>query len=86
MCDTAVTADEIKFLCECTKFDDLRIKYMSSCIGMIPNLPSFVRMLQNNDSDTTESDKVHFAWLKTNMFNVPPSVCYPRTRVNMSCS
>ena len=30
--------NEIHFLYECTRLNDLRVKYMSSCIRLIPNV------------------------------------------------
>ena len=51
ICDECVLGDEIHFLCECTKLDDLRTKYISSCNRMGANVYNFTRMLQNSELD-----------------------------------
>ena len=51
ICDEGVLGDEIHFLYECTKLDDLRTKYISSCNRMNANVYNFTRMLQNSEPD-----------------------------------
>ena len=48
----AVIGDEIPFLYECTKLNDLRVKYKYSGIRLVPNVPKFVNMPQSSDSET----------------------------------
>ena len=47
--------DEIHFLFECPKLEDLRIKYMTLGDRMRPNVYNFVHMLQDNDLGTIYS-------------------------------
>ena len=51
ICDDGVLGDEIHFLYECTKLDDLRTKYISSCNRMSANVYNCTRMLQNSEPD-----------------------------------
>ena len=51
ICDEGVLGDEIHFLYECTKLDDLRTKYISSCNRMSANVYHCTRMLQNSEPD-----------------------------------
>ena len=45
--------DEIHFLYECTKLNNLRVKYMSSPgIRREPNVFNFVNIMQTNDPET----------------------------------
>ena len=45
--------DEIHFLYECTKLNNLRVKYMSSPgIRREPNTFNFVNIMQTNDPET----------------------------------
>ena len=55
ICDEGVIGDEINFLLECHKLEDLRIKYMALGDRIIPNVYNFVHMLQDNDPDTIYS-------------------------------
>ena len=55
ICDEGVIGDEIHFLFECQKLEDLRIKYMALGDRIIPNVYNFVHMLQDNDPDTIYS-------------------------------
>ena len=55
ICDEGVIGDEIHFLFECQKLEDLRIKYMALGDRIIPNVYNFVYMLQDNDADTIYS-------------------------------
>ena len=54
ICDEGVLCDEIHFLYECTKLDDLITKYISSCNMMNANVHNVTRMLQ-----TSEPDKIN---------------------------
>ena len=54
ICDEGV-GDEIHFLFECPKLEDLRIKYMALGDIMRPNVYNFVHMLQDNDLGTIYS-------------------------------
>ena len=52
-CDQSLMGDEIHFLYECTKLNNLRVKYMSSPgIRSEPNVFNFVNIMQTNDSET----------------------------------
>ena len=51
ICDEGVLGDNIHFLSECTKLDDIRTKYISSCNRMSANVFNFTRMLQNSEPD-----------------------------------
>ena len=51
ICDEDVLGDEIHLLYECTKLDDLRTIYGSSCNSMSANVYNFARMLQNSEPD-----------------------------------
>ena len=55
ICDEGVIGDEIHFLFECPKLEDLRIKYMALGDRMRPNVYNFVHMLQDDDPDTIYS-------------------------------
>ena len=55
ICDEGVIGDEIHFLFECPKLEDLRIKYMTLGDRMRPNVYNFVHMLQDNDLGTIYS-------------------------------
>ena len=55
ICDEGVIGDEINFLFECQKLEDLRIKYMALGDRIIPNVYNSVHMLQDNDPDTIYS-------------------------------
>ena len=55
ICDADVIGDEIHFLFECPKLEDLRIKYMALGDRMRPNVYNFVHMLQDNDPGTIYS-------------------------------
>ncbi len=57
ICDEGVIGDEINFLLECPKLEDLRIKYMALGDRMRPNVYNFVHMLQDDDPDT-----IYIAW------------------------
>ena len=48
ICDEGVIGDDIHFLFECQKLEDLRIKYMALGDIIIPNVYNFVHMLQVN--------------------------------------
>ena len=54
ICDKGVLSDEIHFLYECTKLDNLRTKYLSSCNRLSPNVNNCTHMLQ-----TSEPDKIN---------------------------
>ena len=52
-CDQSLMGDEIHFLYECTKLNNLRVKYMSSPgIRREPNVFNFVNIMQTNDPET----------------------------------
>ena len=51
LCTICDEGDEIHFLYVCTKLDDLRTKYISSCNSMSANVYNFTRMLQNSEPD-----------------------------------
>ena len=52
ICDEGVIGDEIHFLFECPKLEDLRIKYIMALRDrMRPNVYNFVHMLQDDDPD-----------------------------------
>ena len=54
-CDKSLrcVGDEIHFLYECTKLNNLRVKYMSSPgIRREPNVFNFVNIMQTNDPET----------------------------------
>ena len=55
ICDEGVIGDEIHFLFECQKLEDLRIKYMALGYRIRPNKYNYVRMLQDDDPDTIYS-------------------------------
>ena len=55
ICDEGVIGDEIHFLFECPKLEDLRIKCMALGDRMIPNVYNFVHMLQDDHPDTIYS-------------------------------
>ena len=55
ICDEGVICDEIHFLFECPKLEDLRIKYMALGDIMRPNVYNCVHMLQDNDLGTIYS-------------------------------
>ena len=55
ICDEGVIGDEIHFLFECPKLEDLRIKYMALGDRMRPNVYNCVHMLQDDDPDTIYS-------------------------------
>ena len=55
ICDEGVIGDEIHFLFECPKLEDLRIKYMALGDIMRPNVYNFVHILQDDDPDTIYS-------------------------------
>ena len=55
ICDEGVIGDEIHFLFECPKLEDLRIKYMALLDRMRPNVYNFLHMLQDNDLGTIYS-------------------------------
>ena len=62
--------DEIHFLYECTKLDNLRAKYLfSPDIRREPNVFNFVNIMQTNDPETIalnwQSGKVYLAWIET---------------------
>ena len=54
ICGEGVLGDDIHFLYESTKLDDLRTKYISSCNRMSTNVHNFTLMLQ-----TSEPDKIN---------------------------
>ena len=71
ICDDGVIGDEIHFLFECPKLEDLRIKYMASGDRIKPNEYNFIHMLQDDDPDIIYSlAKFAFYGLKC-MFDVP---------------
>ena len=52
-CDQSLMGDEIHFLYECTKLNNLRVKYMSSPgIRSEPNVFNFLNIMQTNDPET----------------------------------
>ena len=52
-CDKSVMGDEIHFLYECTKLNNLRAKYLfSPDIRREPNVFNFVNIMQTNDPET----------------------------------
>ena len=52
-CDKSVMGDEIHFLHECTKLNNLRAKYLfSPDIRREPNVFNFVNIMQTNDPET----------------------------------
>ena len=53
ICDEGVICDEIHFLFECQKLEDLRIMALGDRI--IPNVYNFVHMLQDDDPNTIYS-------------------------------
>ena len=55
ICDEGVIGDEIHFLFECPKLEDLRIKYMALGNRLRPNVYNVVHMLQDDDPDTLYS-------------------------------
>ena len=55
ICDEGVICDEIHVLFECPKLEDLRIKYMALVDIMLPNVYSYVHMLQDDDPDAIYS-------------------------------
>ena len=59
ICDESVIGDEIHFLFECPKLEDLRIKYMALGDRMRPNVYNFVHMLQDN-----EPGKICILWFE----------------------
>ena len=51
-CDKSVMGDEIHFLYECTKLNNLRAKYLfSPDIRREPNVFNFVNIMQTNDPE-----------------------------------
>ena len=63
-CDKSVMGDEIHFLYECTKLNNLRAKYLfSPDIRREPNVFNFVNIMQTNDN--WQSGKVYLAWIET---------------------
>ena len=46
---------KLTFYNECTRLNDMIVKYMSSGFRLIPNVPNYVSMLQTNDSETIDS-------------------------------
>ena len=66
-CDKSLMWDEIHCLYECTKLNNLRVKYMSSPgIRREPNVFNFVNIMQTNDPETIGNlAKVYLAWIKT---------------------
>ena len=59
ICDEGVISDEINFLFECPKLEDLRIKYMALEDRMRPNV---VHMLQDDNPDTINYSLTKFAF------------------------
>ena len=55
ICDEGVIGDEIHFLFECAKLEDLRIKYMALGDRMRHNVYNILYMLQDDDPDTIYS-------------------------------
>ena len=55
LCDEGVIGDEIHFLFECPKLEDLRIKYMALGDRLRLNVHNFAHMLQDDDPDTKYS-------------------------------
>ena len=55
ICDESVIGDEIHFLFECPKLEDLRKKCMALLDRMRPNVYNFVHTLQDNDPGTIYS-------------------------------
>ena len=55
ICDEGVIGDEIQFLFECPKLEDLRIKYMALGDRMRPIVYNCVHMLQDNAPGTIYS-------------------------------
>ena len=55
ICDECVLGDEIHFLCERAKLDDLKTKYISSCNRMSANVHNFTRILQTSEPDKINS-------------------------------
>ena len=52
-CDKSVMGDEIHFLYECTKLNNLRVKYLfSPDIRREPNVFNFVNIMQTYDPKT----------------------------------
>ena len=52
-CDKSVMGDKIHFLYECTKLNNLRVKYMfSPDIRREPNVFNFVNIMQTNYPET----------------------------------
>ena len=55
ICDEGVIGDEIHFLFNCQKLEELRIKYMALGDRIRPNEYNFTHMLQDDDPDTIYS-------------------------------
>ena len=55
ICDEGVIGDEIHFLLEFPKLEDLRMKYMALWDRLRPNVYNFVNMFQDNDPGTIYS-------------------------------
>ena len=75
--DEGVLGDEIHFLYECTKLDDLKTKYIFSCNRMSVNVCNFTRMLQNSEPDKINNlAKLIHVWLKIVWSVTQHLVCY----------